>query len=201
MAEEETLFSRWSRRKRRVAEEGRRAGAVEDMVPSEPETRRGDDLAEPESNEEEAALLERLGLPRPESLGPGDDFRKFMQPGVPAFLKKRALKVLWRSNPVLANLDGLNDYDDDFTSPELTQKVLATAYKVGRGILSDPVEPVEAVQPVEVSEGAAGPMTEEVPSEDAEPDTVEGEPVAVTVVTDPDEPVLRPRRMRFGDNT
>ncbi len=123
MAEDDDFLSRWSRRKRTVAAEPE---AEPDPVPEPlPETA-------PEDEDEEA-LLERLGLPVPETLKEGDDFSGFMGSGVPAFLRKRALRVLWRSNPVLANLDGLNDYDDDFNSPELTQKVLATGYQVGRG--------------------------------------------------------------------
>ena len=127
---DDDFLSRWSRRKRAVADETAEVQATEaPEVVAEPE---------PETDQEEAALLAKLELPLPESLGPGDDFSVFMKAGVPGFLRKRALRVLWKSNPVLANLDGLNDYDDDFTSPELTQKVLATAYKIGRGILSDP---------------------------------------------------------------
>ena len=34
-----------------------------------------------------------------------------MREGVPEFLKKQALRKLWLSSPILANLDGLNDYD------------------------------------------------------------------------------------------
>ncbi len=131
MSDDDNIFSRWSRRKRAVEKEEVPVPAVE--------------LAEPEreildGDEEEQALLERLNLPLPESLKEGDDFSIFMRANVPGFLRKRALHVLWRSNPVLANLDGLNDYDDDFTSPELTKKVLATGYKVGRGFLKDLLE-------------------------------------------------------------
>ncbi|MEO0917248.1 MAG: DUF3306 domain-containing protein, partial [Pseudomonadota bacterium] len=116
---DDDFLSRWSRRKRAVAEEA---------SPSDEAARPAPAISEPATAEEEEALLVELKLPSPESMKPGDDFSAFMADGVPEFLRKRALRVLWRSNPVLANLDGLNDYDDDFTSPELTQKVLATAY-------------------------------------------------------------------------
>ena len=109
---DDDFLSRWSRRKRLVADEEAIEVAAEPAV--EP-------AREPETDEEEEALLAKLNLPDPESLKPGDDFSAFMADGVPQFLRKRALRVLWRSNPVLANLDGLNDYDDDFNSPELTQ--------------------------------------------------------------------------------
>jgi hypothetical protein len=39
-----------------------------------------------------------------------------MREGVPEALRNRALRKLWLSDPVLANLDGLNDYDEDFVA-------------------------------------------------------------------------------------
>lgn len=184
---DDDFLSRWSRRKRSVADEE----AASEPVAAEDDTQE----AEPQSPEQEGELLAKLNLPSPESLKPGDDFSAFMADAVPQFLRKRALRVLWRSNPVLANLDGLNDYDDDFRSPELTQKVLATAYQVGRGIVSqaveaDPTEPeqqkeevVEPEPPVE--EPVAEISPEKQPSED-------------TIVHNDDvEAAPRPRRMRF----
>ena len=194
MSEEDNLFSRWSRRKRRVAEE--------EFVPTPSEKDEAASVEqEPETPEEEAALLERLNLPVPESLKSGDDFSAFMRAGVPEFLRKRALRVLWKSNPVLANLDGLNDYDDDFRSPELTQKVLATAYKVGRGLLSDKPDP-EIMQDNDIKK--------QVLEEEPVVSTAEVQPeervVEDTVVANPDEaePLesgsdfpFNPKRMRF----
>jgi len=43
------------------------------------------------------------------------DFTVFMKDKVPKTLKRMALRKLWLSNPILANVDGLNDYDEDFT--------------------------------------------------------------------------------------
>lgn len=65
------------------------------------------------------------------------DFTRFMKEDVPEALKRRALRQLWRSDPILANVDGLNDYDDDFTDAALAVKVLQTAHKIGRGYLDD----------------------------------------------------------------
>ncbi len=65
------------------------------------------------------------------------DYGRFMKEGVPESIRRRALKQLYRSNPILANVDGLNDYDDDFTDAALAVEVLQTAYKVGRGYLTD----------------------------------------------------------------
>lgn len=190
MAEDDDFLSRWSRRKRAVE--------AEDLTPEPTEVTPvvSVDPAENEEAEDEDVLLERLGLPSPETLKEGDDFSAFMQAGVPEFLRKRALRVLWRSNPVLANLDGLNDYDDDFNSPELTQKVLATGYQVGRGFVKKVLEatPEGEELPSEEEPLAAVPQAEQVAEKEAEimPDDDQ-------VAVDPDEENVapRPRRMRF----
>lgn len=185
MADEDDFLSRWSRRKRQD-KAGDELPASE--VPVQPEP-------EPKNDEEEEALLEKLGLPKPESLGPGDDFRAFMAEGVPAFLRRRALRVLWRSNPVLANLDGLNDYDDDFTSPELTKKVLATAYQVGRGIVSHNIEDARTDGPAD-EQPADKPVAEEHAEVLAEKHETAG-PSNREEQPDDHDPAPRPRRMRF----
>lgn len=180
---DDDFLSRWSKRKRAVVEEAEEAKPLPVAEP------------EPQTEDEEADLLARLDLPVPETLQSGDDFSRFMADGVPQFLRRRALKVLWRSNPVLANLDGLNDYDDDFTSPELTQKVLATGYKVGRGFLSALSE--------EKAEGTPEPKADEtVPEPDKPEETIvissENDPAPKQVSEDAeDAAVQRPRRMRF----
>lgn len=183
MADEDDFISRWSRRKREGEPEETPAAAPE---PSPPET-------EPESEEAEAALLKELGLPRPESLGPGDDFQPFLRAGVPGFLRRRALRVLWRSNPVLANLDGLNDYDDDFNAPDLTKKILATAYQVGRGYVT---QPKESEPKAEFDAAPEEPVAETVALQ-GETDERRVETSKPDYTEDDGEPQPRPRRMRF----
>lgn len=200
MSEDDNVFSRWSRRKRRAAVEEPSVPepTSESLVESEPVPE-----PEPETQAEEAALLERLNLPIPESLKVGDDFSVFMRTGVPEFLRRRALRVLWRSNPVLANLDGLNDYDDDFTSPELTKKVLATGYKVGRGFLRDVPEPevveendtVQEEEEVVAEAETAAPESPDTRLEDAENQEISGE--FFDLAETEKEDTFRPRRMRF----
>lgn len=80
-------------------------------------------------------LLEELGLPDPDALSDGDDFSVFMAEAVPARLKTRALRKLWRLNPVLANVDGLVDYGEDFTDAATVVENLQTTYQVGKGML------------------------------------------------------------------
>ena len=67
-------------------------------------------------------ILTELELPAPESLKEGDDFSAFMSKAVPDRIRRRALRVLWRSNPVLANVDMLVDYGEDFTDSARSEK-------------------------------------------------------------------------------
>jgi len=197
MAERGDMFTRWARRKRAVAAEAEAGAAAMPAPKPDPA-----ETAEPES---EAEVLARLRLPVPESLRLGDDFSVFMKAGVPEFLRRRALRVLWRSNPVLANLDGLNDYDADFNAPEMTKAVLATAYRVGRGFLRAEEEAEISHQNAEECSPEAGEAPEatgkaEGPS--AEPDHVVeanagvGEAPPEAEQTEADQGP-RPRRMRF----
>lgn len=118
----------WSRRKARVEAE-----AAEDARQAEAEKTREAQRSLEEKTDEE--VLEELGLPDPDSLEPGQDIAAFMQKAVPERIRRRALRRLWRLNPVLANLDGLNDYDGDFTNAATDAPGVATAYRVGKGLL------------------------------------------------------------------
>jgi len=118
----------WSRRKAAVeAEQKAEADARIESQRAEEEAK----LAE-RSDEE---LLAEAGLPLPEDVTDGEMVQKFLKSQLPKRLKNRALRTLWRSNPVLACLDGLNDYDTDFTfvTPAADFK---TTYQVGKGLLA-----------------------------------------------------------------
>ncbi len=118
----------WSRRKAKVEAEQRE----EQRQLDEAERRAAE--AELEENTDEE-ILEELGLPDPDTLEPGQDISGFMKTAVPERLRQRALRQLWKLNPVLANLDGLCDYNDDFTNAATDAPGVATAYKVGKGLL------------------------------------------------------------------
>lgn len=125
--------SAWSRRKAAVAAEAvAEDRAVEDAVIAE----HHEALAE----KTDVEILEELGLPDPDAMVQGDDFKAFLSKTVPAHLRKRALRKLWRSNPVLACVDGLNDYDDDYLTGSYGQGPISTTYQVGKGMLSHLLE-------------------------------------------------------------
>jgi len=92
-------------------------------------------------------VLKALNLPDPETLKKGDDFTAFMAKAVPDHIRKRALRKLWRSNPVLACVDGLNDYDDDYLTGSFGNAPLKTTYQVGQGLqayVADQMRHIEA---------------------------------------------------------
>ncbi|MDH3196344.1 MAG: DUF3306 domain-containing protein, partial [Hyphomicrobiales bacterium] len=118
-----------------------------------------------------------------DELDENSDYSPFFKAGVPSALKSSALHRLWRSNPVFANIDGLNDYDDDFTFPTTPLAAIKTAWKFGRGFLSDDdlagkdeaAPGPETPQMVEPAEGGAAAVAEAATSE---PDPVSPAPIA-----------------------
>ena len=143
MADRETTFlSRWSRRKRDPRSEDEPADLAEQSAavpaaaadPSDPS-----DPADPEDGGDDAVGDPEVvaKLPDIESLDETSDFTPFMAKGVPEILRRRALRKLWRLNPLFANLDGLNDYDEDFTDAANVLSEIKTIYKVGKGMLSE----------------------------------------------------------------
>ncbi|HEY9037479.1 MAG TPA: DUF3306 domain-containing protein [Roseovarius sp.] len=123
----------WARRRAAVKAEEEAVAAAEQAAG---EMRQQQELAE-KSDEE---ILAELNLPDPETLTRGDDFAAFMSKAVPEHLRKRALRKLWRSNPVLACVDGLNDYDDDYLTGSYGNAPLQTSYQVGKGLLAHVLE-------------------------------------------------------------
>ncbi|PLX38142.1 MAG: hypothetical protein C0606_07885 [Hyphomicrobiales bacterium] len=97
----------------------------------------GSDPAEPLSEEDARALTEELGLPALDELNRESDYTGFLAKGVPAALKNAALRKLWVSDPVLANIDKLNDYDEDYRAAQALGEAVKTAYRVGKGFLDD----------------------------------------------------------------
>ncbi|MEP2715881.1 DUF3306 domain-containing protein [Pseudophaeobacter sp.] len=170
----------WSRRQAAVAAEAKAQEQAE--FAAEAEAREAE-LAE-QSDEEVLAALE---LPTPESLGAGDDFKVFLTDQVPARIKNRALRHLWRANPVLACVDGLVDYGEDFTDAACVIEGLQTAYQVGKGMTKH-VEALaqEAEAERVASEGVAEPGPQTAASEAVtEPQTGRDEPEPMAAAPTP----------------
>jgi hypothetical protein len=183
----------WARRKAGVqAEEKAAQAALEQQAVQEQQAALDE--------KSDAEILADLNLPDPDLLTAGDDFSAFMAKAVPDRIRRRALRVLWRSNPVLANVDSLVDYGEDFTDSAMVVENMQTAYQVGKGMLKH-IE--EMARQAEERENPPE-VIEEEPEEDAVlADTaidVE-EPVAYveTQQAEADETVIAPspRRMKF----
>ncbi len=144
-------------------------------------------------------ILTDLGLPDPDTLSKGDDFAAFMAKAVPEHIRKRALRKLWRSNPVLACVDGLNDYDDDYLSGSFGNAPVQTSYQVGKGLLAHVLEiaradEVEADDPAPLDKDEILANNETV--EDLVPDADDN--AAPAPPTQPHEAeISKPRRMVF----
>ncbi len=152
------FLGRWSTRKLRARAERAPDAALEDPPPDATDPEQiGAQSPDPEKTD--AEILSELGLPDPDKLVKGDDFSAFLRGAVPARIRNRALRRLWLTDPVFANLDGLNDYDQDFTDAATVMPALKTAYRVGRGLLSDepatPQEVAAEAQPQSTGASAA----------------------------------------------
>lgn len=141
-SEGEGFLQRWSRRKRGEADDAE-TGSHEASEPAildpEADATAQDAPEDPElvANREAAEAVDL------DSLVYESDFTVFMKKGVPTELKNAALRKLWRSNPVLAVVDGLNDYDEDFRVAEGALEHFQSAWKVGKGY-ADKAEEVAA---------------------------------------------------------
>ena len=114
-ANEDGFLSRWSKRKQSAVDqqvdEPEAANPVEAEVQVEPET---EEEALAQLHERDPELAEQVSAIDIDAMSYDDDFSVFMNSKVPEFIRRKALSKLWLSNPILANVDGLNDYDEDF---------------------------------------------------------------------------------------
>ena len=180
----------------------RRKAAVQAEAEAERTSSEAQKVAEQQAELEEksdAEILAAFDLPDPDDLKPGDDISGFMAQAVPDRLRRRALRRLWRLNPVLANVDGLVDYGEDYTDAACVIENIQTAYQVGKGMLAH----VEALA-AECDEEERPPEGEnevitEVRDEPAFDDDTRPEPVQVAESDTPDDTELTPapRRMTF----
>lgn len=160
--DDDDFLVRWARRKdaarhRRDAPETEEPAAspAAPPEPASPDDETADETAETE-------LLE--SLPDIDSLTLESDFTRFLQRGVPEALRRKALRRLWRLDPVFANLDGLNNYDEDYTKlGKVVMPELRSLYRVGQGMLLG--ESPAGGPPAPEAAGAQTPAAETAESE------------------------------------
>jgi hypothetical protein len=193
----EGRLSRWSRLKTQA-----RAGQDVSELAEAPADGAVPATIEDESEENDFVLED---LPDIETLNKDSDFTPFLNVNVPDQLRRLALKKLWASDPAFASLDGLNDYDEDYSALGMIAEKVSSVFKLGEGmrgaepepgqIQSDPENPQQP--PEEVAEASAGDddgESSEEPdagSDDGETDDLEAPEVdsaaAPQVPDDPDK--------------
>ena len=159
--DDDGFLDRWSRRKRGETSTGALETETADAGPAavaQPEAQESPDTGDPE-------VVAKL--PDLDSLTEESDFTAFLQDGVPEVIRRKALRRLWRLNPIFANLDGLNDYDEDFSALGMVAENIKTIYKVGKGYLDEDEDEDKDEAEAEVAADDGG---------EVETETAEGEP-------------------------
>jgi hypothetical protein len=167
----------WSRRRAAVAAEAEAEVQAAVAAEQAEEQAKLDELSDEE-------LLAKLELPNPDEMQQGDDFAAFMKQAVPERLRRRALRRLWTSNPVLANVDMLVDYGEDFTDSAMVVENLQTAYQVGKGMKAHVEELARQARALEdAAEEAPADLPEDGPDQTPE-DATEDAPVLLAAAPD-----------------
>jgi len=169
--ENDGFLSRWSRRKQAIAAGETVPDVSPERAPLIPSAASQQQISEERAAELEAnkTAAEAIDL---DTLEYDSDFSAFFKDGVPTLLRQKALRILWRSNPILANVDGLCDYDDNFADPSLILTKFESAYRIGKGYLFDEEEKSDesASEPAEATTSDANPSQTDEPTETQTPD-------------------------------
>lgn len=153
--DDEPFLARWSRLKRagEAKEEALPTASPPPAQAPGPAEARGEVPQQADSD-----LRPPLELPDPDTLDASADFRVFLREGVPEELKIRALRRLWRVNPIISQVSPLVDYAEDYTDQATVVADLKSVFKDGlRALdrLADLPEPeAEAVADARKAEGA-----------------------------------------------
>ena len=155
----EGFVARWSRRKIEEKEPSKdtksEVSKVEESAPLDADSTQ-DEGDEGKTNVDD--------LPDVETLNESSDYTPFLKDGVPEKLKRLALRKLWKSNPIFGFIDGLDDYDEDYSAIGIVAQEIFTNYKPGKGMV-DPDEAEEEIDEAVKAEDEVEPEVE--PEEEA----------------------------------
>jgi len=196
----------WSARRARVAEE-------EEALRETESAKAQAQLNEAQEEKSDEEILLEHNLPDPDTLTADDNVAGFMVKSVPERLRRRALRRFWRLNPILANVDGLVDYGENYTDAATVVENLKSTYQVGKGMLAhveylaELAKKKEDEAEQELAEAEEN-LEEETPndmsltaSEDESSDQVSHEDQLITPEAMKEDNIaeapLKPRRMRF----
>ena len=191
---------RWARRRREVAreeeaaDEARRRKTLRESsrkAPQEAPDVRDSDAGASGPAASAAAEAERVltdeDMPSLDSLGEDSDYSGFLSPGVSEALRRRALRKLFTS-AVFNVPDGLDDYDDDFTSFQALGDIVTSDMRHQAEMEAERAKQARAdAEPASGDEsGGAGDERPATAGDDAT-DLAEADPAAGT---EPSEPRL-----------
>jgi len=176
----EDFLTRWSQRKRNVAETeqaksapGERDTIAEDAIP---ENAKSVEAIEPPPE----PVFDLKNLPSIESITAATDIRPFLAPGVPADIARAALRRAWSADPRIRDFVGLADYDWDYHTPgsaagfgplEMTDELRQMVRRIV-GDIVDPDPPEKAREP---ATGAECVEETQPPRAEADPPGASGE--------------------------
>jgi Protein of unknown function (DUF3306) len=201
----QTAQTAWSRRRAAVLAE---AEAEQAEAQNAARAGRQAQIRAEQADKSDGEILAELNLKDPDRMQAGDDFAAFLRDEVPTHLRKRALRTLWRSNPVLACVDELVDYGNDFKAEALAAGVVKTAYRAGKGMLAHSQEmqrqrdAQNSPAPAKEAEAAEIQVTVEAETDDTGPvasDEARAKitPEPVPEMAEDPSPYNHRRRMRF----
>jgi hypothetical protein len=136
-----TRLARWAQRK--AAASRRRGGAapaIAEVPAVVPDTACAPVDKTKSELEEAGRPTSELDLPDVESLTAGSDFTAFMKDGVPAELRRLALRKLWASDPMFNVIDEMVEYGEDYTDAAMVVEGMKSAWEAGRGYATKTVE-------------------------------------------------------------
>jgi uncharacterized protein DUF3306 len=190
----ESRLQRWARKKAETRQEAppapqepvKEAATAPQASPVEQELAVNEALSEQE-------ILAKYNLPDLRNLAQGTDIKGFLKDEIPEFLRRKALRALWRSNPIFGVLDRLNEYDEDYSKALIPLGGVKTAYKVGKGGFLD-LEKRERERQERALEGESNDdnvrLSEPEPTvvEEPQPETDSLTPESADVVTETAQP-------------
>ena len=145
----------------------------------------------PTADEAEESDFVLEDLPNIETLDKDSDFTPFLNINVPDHLRRMALRKLWVSDPVLANLDGLNDYDEDYSSLGMIAEKVTSVFQPGKGMPDPEPEPEPEQDPQQPAEEEVAETSNDDDVEtldDPEAELLDAEEDLTASAQDPDAP-------------
>jgi len=141
---DENFLSRWAQKKSKQKSDKAHSKIENEVIEKSLHNKDSNSIRE-ESKEndnlDDNELLKKYNLPNPEKIKKEKYLDVFFKEGVPDRLRQIALRRVWRLNPIIRFADAeINDYHEDFTDAATVIEGMETAYKVGKGYLSDLID-------------------------------------------------------------